>query len=233
MILPLLEVTVEKDGTYYPCTNHYRVGFICGRCNSGILGKGLINEGETCPNCFAKVSKVVINTDMPTLQPGSNEALTPKQALLIEQCINKPGPWTSKEFEYISQYVGREITPNTLNTISKLEASTLIDQLLKEKQAMNTLKTYTIRVQSPFLLTPTQVKTKLGVGYKVLELEVEKESNEEKITSVDSAVEAIVRTGFRALARAFHPDLGGDAEVMTILNRAKKELKDLLQEVRG
>lgn len=91
---------------------------------------------------------------------------------------------------------------------------------------------FTIKLESQFIPTPTMVKQKLGIGYKVLAVEVEKEASV-AITSVDSAVDAMIKTGYRALVRAFHPDFGGDPEVMVVLNRAKKEVDDLLKEVRG
>ena len=95
-----------------------------------------------------------------------------------------------------------------------------------------TLKTYNARIQSSFFLTNERLKSALGAGYKILSLEAEKDLPEKNIVNVDSAVEAILSVGFKALARANHPDLGGDPEVMIILNRAKKELSDLLTSVR-
>jgi hypothetical protein len=91
-------------------------------------------------------------------------------------------------------------------------------------------KTYTIRVQSPFILTQAVAKRKLGAGFKILEVNTERDDHI-PIVDVDSAVKAILKTGYRALARANHPDLGGDTETMVILNRAKKELTDLLSQV--
>jgi hypothetical protein len=93
-------------------------------------------------------------------------------------------------------------------------------------------RTFIIQIESQFIPTPTFIKAKLGLGYKVLAVEIEKESFK-IIIDVNSAVDAILYTGFRALARANHPDLGGNAEVMVILNRAKKELNDLIKELRG
>jgi hypothetical protein len=102
-----------------------------------------------------------------------------------------------------------------------------------EKES-NMSQTYNIRINSPFILTPNQVKNKLGIGYKVLEVMAEKDiNNQEPITDVDSAMSHIILAGYRALARAYHPDLGGDPEVMIILNRTKKELLDLLKEIKG
>jgi len=93
-------------------------------------------------------------------------------------------------------------------------------------------KMFIIKLESQFIPTPTMVKQKLGIGFKVLSVEVERESYKE-IKDVDSAVDAILYTGYRALARANHPDLGGNAETMVILNRAKKELMDLLKELKA
>lgn len=92
-------------------------------------------------------------------------------------------------------------------------------------------KVYTIRIQSEFVLTPSEVKRKLGIGYKVLDTSVEKVDSVPDIKDNVSAMEAIIKTGYRTLARANHPDLGGDAEVMTILNKTRKELDDLIEEL--
>lgn len=91
---------------------------------------------------------------------------------------------------------------------------------------------YTIRIESVFVLTQKQVKTALGHGYKISSVELEKEERQPPITTVDTAVDSIVQEGYRALARAYHPDLGGSTETMMILNRAKKELRQLLEETR-
>ncbi len=105
-------------------------------------------------------------------------------------------------------------------------------QTLENERYMS--QTYNIRINSPFILTQTQVKNKLGPGYKVLSVEAEKDLNNHlAITDVDSAVENIILVGYRALARAFHPDLGGDTETMVILNRAKKELSELLKDLKA
>lgn len=92
--------------------------------------------------------------------------------------------------------------------------------------------TYNIRIQSPFILTTSQVKEKLGIGFKVLSVEQEKMMETVEIVDIDSAVDQIIKVGFRGLARANHPDLGGDANIMVILNRAKKELLQLLESVK-
>jgi hypothetical protein len=63
-------------------------------------------------------------------------------------------------------------------------------------------------------------------------VETERDLYSPPITDVDSAVEAMILTGYRALARANHPDLGGDAEVMATVNRAKKEVLDLLKSLK-
>lgn len=91
---------------------------------------------------------------------------------------------------------------------------------------------YNIRIQSPFILTAADVKKKIGIGYKVLEVAVEKDLPQVEITNIESAVEHIVKSGYKALIRAHHPDLGGDPEKAVILNRAKKELLDLLEMVK-
>ena len=91
---------------------------------------------------------------------------------------------------------------------------------------------YNIRVESPFILTPKQIKEYLGIGYHVVSVETERDLATPKIHSVDSAVDAMIITGYRALARAYHPDLGGDPEVMMTLNKAKKEIQDLMRSLR-
>src|ERR1017187_6826121 len=91
---------------------------------------------------------------------------------------------------------------------------------------------YNIRVESPFILTPKQIKEYLGIGYHVVSVETERDRYTPPITNVDSASEAMVLMGYRALARANHPDLGGDAEVMKTINQAKKEILDLLKSLK-
>jgi len=92
-------------------------------------------------------------------------------------------------------------------------------------------RVYNIRIQSPFVLTPHEVKRKLGTGYRVLSTEVEGDVQIPHITDTLSAMNAIIKTDYRALARANHPDLGGDAQVMVLLNQTRKELEALLQEL--
>jgi len=137
---------------------------------------------------------------------------------------------------YVSEVIGRDIdsinTEVDLDKLSKDEASNIISGILGVKKEMTTLKNYTVKIESPFLLTPTQIKNKLGIGFKVLAVEIEKEINRVKITSVDSAVDEIIKQGYRALIRAHHPDVGGDTEVAVILNRAKKELDELMRSIR-
>jgi hypothetical protein len=87
---------------------------------------------------------------------------------------------------------------------------------------------YTIRIESPFILTQKQIKEKFGVGFHVITVETERDVYTPPITDTDSAVEAMIRTGYRALACANHPDLGGDIQVMATINKAKKEILDLL-----
>ena len=88
---------------------------------------------------------------------------------------------------------------------------------------------YNIRIESPFILTQKQIKEKLGIGCHVVSVETERDLFTPDIRDVDTAVTAMLLTGYRALARAHHPDLGGDPEVMMTLNRAKKEILDLLE----
>jgi hypothetical protein len=100
------------------------------------------------------------------------------------------------------------------------------------KNWMSKNNVYNVTVQSPFILTPRQVKEKFGIGFKVLSVETEKDIPQVVIKDIDSAVENIIRVGYRSLARANHPDLGGDAEVMVILNKAKKEIIELMESLK-
>ena len=54
-------------------------------------------------------------------------------------------------------------------------------------------------------------------------------AGDEKITDIDSAAAAIVAAGFKALAIAHHPDKGGDAATMALINSARKQLVELLK----
>ena len=107
--------------------------------------------------------------------------------------------------------------------------------LIEGKKDMEAIKSsekiYNIRIKSLFVLTPSEVKKKLGSGFKVVEVGVEKDSVLPEINSTTTAMDAIIKAGYRSLARAYHPDLGGDPEVMVILNRTKKELEALLKEI--
>ena len=93
-------------------------------------------------------------------------------------------------------------------------------------------QTYQITVRSRFILTQGAVKSALGIGYQVLSVELGKDASNLPIIDVDSAAMAIVNTGYRALARAYHPDLGGNPEVMKTLNQTKRELVDLLKSLK-
>jgi hypothetical protein len=88
---------------------------------------------------------------------------------------------------------------------------------------------YTINVRSRFILTQQQIKKSLGVGYEVLSIETAKDVL--PIIDIDSAAQAIINTGYRALARAYHPDLGGNENTMKVLNQTKRELMDLLKSI--
>ena len=67
----------------------------------------------------------------------------------------------------------------------------------------------------------------------MITVETEKDIYTPHITDTDSAVEVMIRTGYRALARANHPDLGGDIQVMATINKAKKEILDLLENLKS
>jgi len=71
-------------------------------------------------------------------------------------------------------------------------------------------QTYQITLKSRFILTQSQVKQALGIGYQILSVELAKDASTLPIVNVDTAALAIINTGYRALARSYHPDLGGD-----------------------
>lgn len=52
------------------------------------------------------------------------------------------------------------------------------------------------------------------------------------IVDIDSAASAIVAAGYRELAKKHHPDQGGAAETMALLNAAKKQLVEILSAAR-
>lgn len=56
---------------------------------------------------------------------------------------------------------------------------------------------------------------------------------ESNITDIDSAAAAIVTAGYRELAKRYHPDAGGSAEVMALLNTAKRQLVEILAAAKG
>lgn len=95
------------------------------------------------------------------------------------------------------------------------------------------MQTYTVRLQSNYIVTATHIRNSLGVGFKVLSVETERDTVKEKIVGIKDAVKAIIKTGYRALARAHHPDMGGDVEVMADINKAKKELDEVIGDLYG
>jgi Putative quorum-sensing-regulated virulence factor len=94
-----------------------------------------------------------------------------------------------------------------------------------EKRELGTkyMQTYTVRIQSEFVVTATHVKNSMGPRFRVVSVETERDSVKETPTSVRGAVWAILKSGYRALARAYHPDLGGDTEVMVNINKELAE----------
>lgn len=104
---------------------------------------------------------------------------------------------------------------------------------LSDFEVLQLMSVYDIRIQSPFIMTQKQAKDKLGIGYKILSVETERDLPQTDIKTIEDAVDAITRVGFRSLARAHHPDLGGDPEKMVMLNKAKNELLELLKTVRS
>jgi len=135
---------------------------------------------------------------------------------------------------------------NVFPVITRLYTATQIEEFrnqfnelclkrLLEKQDMTEIKKrqYVIRVESPFIITPTEAKKKFGIGFSVLNVEVEKEVTQIPVKDHDSAIDAIILAGYRSLARAYHPDLGGDPNIMMEINQAKKELQELIKELRN
>jgi len=94
-----------------------------------------------------------------------------------------------------------------------------------------TSNVYTVYIESRFVLTQSQLKEALGLGYRILSIEMDKDVSSSKInfSDVDETAKAIIHAGYRALARAKHPDLGGSEEEMKVLNQTKRELIDLVK----
>lgn len=100
-------------------------------------------------------------------------------------------------------------------------------------------QTYMIEVSSMFVLNERLIQTLLTNNCKVVSVEVETRAiTAQEITSVDSAVKEILRVGYRTIARQYHPDYIEDdstkkrySEIMVFVNKAKKELEDLLKEL--
>lgn len=55
---------------------------------------------------------------------------------------------------------------------------------------------------------------------------------ESNIVDIDGAAAAIIAAGYRELAKKHHPDAGGAAETMALLNAAKKQLVEILNAAR-
>ena len=110
----------------------------------------------------------------------------------------------------------------------------LVDRRLRGFKDMSEVKkqSYTIHVESPFILTPAEAKRRFGIGFQVTAVERGEDATRIVVTDKDSAIDAIIAAGYKSLARAYHPDLGGNAEIMMQINQARKELKDLIAELR-
>lgn len=50
---------------------------------------------------------------------------------------------------------------------------------------------------------------------------------------VDTLIDEMIHTGFKNLARKYHPDIEGEHESMVKLNEARKQLVELLKEIRN
>lgn len=196
-----------KGTVAYRATQLTDLRWMCGVCAYAYVLAGL----DRCPKCSS-----VICTD-------AEDVLRYHHALLNIPQIDLTKMLPDVAFKYIE-----------LN-YEKLENMTLN----KPKQQV-----YSIRIESPFILTQRQIKEKLGIGFKVVSVETEKDLSTKPIIDVDSALAALIQTGYRALARANHPDLSASddtesisdkearAERMMLINRAKKEINELLDSLR-
>lgn len=101
--------------------------------------------------------------------------------------------------------------------------------LIVEKQPHKTL--YLVKILSHCKITQELLQHLIGRNALVQSVE-ETTPPASRINTVETAVEAIVKAGYRQLAMQSHPDLGGSQETMALLNRAKKELIELLESVK-
>lgn len=221
----------DKKGIQYSCIQCSQDFLKCGFCNWPFRIPDSPNDAPRhCPYCK---QELVFTWDKVMPEP---DYATERQKMYLFSLITQFFKYPPVVQQYVESQTILDFTElkNTLESqkLTKAQASLAIERIVEVQREMAELKTYTIRIQSPFLLTPTQMKEKLGIGFKVVEVTVEREQTEAPIKDVDSAIDAIFKTGFRALARANHPDIGGDPEVMVILNRAKKEFTDLMKEIR-
>lgn len=110
-----------------------------------------------------------------------------------------------------------------------------IIEVYEEFDPVSNKTVYVIRVESPFVLTAVDVKSRLGIGFKVLSCDSGAVAPVEtpKQLNTDNMAEAIIREGYRALAKVCHPDIKGNAEAMVMLNKTKADLAKLLAELKN
>jgi hypothetical protein len=100
---------------------------------------------------------------------------------------------------------------------------------------------YTILVESPFVLTEQDVKNRLGIGFKVLNVKNDKSdqlANKQQwedaklptdLNTIDISA-AIIRSGYRALVKSAENQ--SNHEAMVAINKTKKELEELLRSLK-
>lgn len=251
------QLFIVKDGLKLLCKKvsvGYESVWTCAICTKILGTDQRIRRVWFCPDCGAQLLVEVIPDPWtapkwyspPRYRPGSDPDQEPPQ-FLVNTWISTRGEIPIAQLE--TKHLGNILRMIATKKIAH-DNFLLVHNLLKEfesrsdvqqhdvdayllcqaelEKEYNMTKVYNIRIQSPFILTTGQVKSKLGIGFQVLSCETETDLPQATITDVDSAVEAIVKVGYRSLARAYHPDLGGEPEKMQTLNRAKKELLDLL-----
>lgn len=244
----MITAVLVTDGlNSYNCTIT-PTSVICGKCGHYFA---MVTLGATCRICRTQITQILDDShpkntvdffDLYKWRPSDFRVNDwnrhhKQQEIPITGC--------KSEAEKIARKLSLAVTyrdkpESIIALIETFEQQTDITPLAASiyKNAMERIdkmgqKVYEICISSPFILTSSIVKEKLGIGYKIISVEVEKESSPVEINSVDAAAEQIIKVGFRALARAHHPDLGGNEEVMKILNRTMSELKGILASVKG
>jgi len=220
-----------KTQIAYQCQRISLERWSCGKCQYGYITK----EMHVCPNCnydlvndFMQSVRQVIG-----ISPTWIEEIGLGRVPLRTIPLLTPSPpiWNLTKF-------------STKDAFNHIKQSAETEKYMTAQSKIKN-QVYNIRIESPFILTQKQIKEKLGIGFHVVSVETERDLATKPIIDVDSAVEAMITTGYRALARANHPDLTGQdsteseterlarADRMVLITKAKKELTDLLKEVKG